>query len=177
MTNTGKDGGIHLARWENTWFMWLNEGAQQSLWVRQMPPPATSNRTAAGSRYLGLTFSQDGNYVYYVVYEKNSPQGIVYQIPVLGGSPRKIIEDVDTPITFSPDGRRFAFIRNYPRAGETALFIANSDGTGQQKIASRHRPERFGAAPRWAKLVSAGRLVVCPAARLEVVSIAYCRWK
>ncbi|MFN2494039.1 MAG: hypothetical protein ABR501_14280, partial [Pyrinomonadaceae bacterium] len=76
--------------------------------------------------------------------------GIVYPIPVLGGAPRKIIEDVDTPITFSPDGKRFAFIRQYTRMGETALFIANSNGAGEQKIASRHRPKRFTAGtPIW----------------------------
>jgi serine/threonine protein kinase len=147
----------------------VSDGTQSSLWVRQT---ATSSNVQivqpAEARYLGSTFSQDGNYVYYVVYGKRSPLGIVYQIPVLGGEPRKIIEDVDTPITFSPDGKRFAFIRHYPKAGETALFIANSDGTGAQKIASRHRPKRFIAGtstgPSWSPRDD---FVVCPVAGPE----------
>jgi eukaryotic-like serine/threonine-protein kinase len=110
----------------------------------------------------------DGNYVYYVVYEKNAAVGYVYQIPVLGGSPRRIIEDVDTPITFSADGKRFAWIRNYPRSGETSLFVANSDGTGEQKITSLQRPERFQAGspvgPSWSPTAD---LVACPAAGPE----------
>jgi TolB protein len=88
-----------------------------------------------------------------VVYEKNSPLGIVYQIPVLGGSPQRVAQDVDTPITFSPDGKRFAWVRNFPQSGETSLFVANSDGTNEQKIVSRQRPVRFtagaGIGPSW----------------------------
>ena len=144
----------------------VSDGVQSSLWVRQtatasdvqiVPPSET--------RYVGVTFSNDGNYVYYVVYEKNAAIGFVYQIPVLGGTPRKVIEDVDTPITFSPDGKRFAWIRNFPRSGETSLFVANSDGTGEQKIASLLRPERFQAGssigPSWSPTED---VVACPAA-------------
>ncbi|HEY6229986.1 MAG TPA: protein kinase [Pyrinomonadaceae bacterium] len=147
----------------------IGDGTLTSLWVRQV---ATSSNVQivppAESRYIGLTFSKDGNYVYYVVYEKNSPLGIVYQIPVLGGAPRKIIEDVDTPITFSPSGDRFAWVRNFPQSGETALMVAASDGSGPQKIASLARPKRFLAnqanGPAWAL---EGELIACPVAGPE----------
>ena len=82
---------------------------------------------------MGLTFSLDGNFVYYVVYEQNAGVGNAYQIPVLGGTPRKIIEDVDTPITFSPDGKRFAWIRNYPRSGETTLLTATRTAAANRR--------------------------------------------
>jgi serine/threonine protein kinase/Tol biopolymer transport system component len=147
----------------------VNDGTQSSLWVRQV---ATSSNVRivepGGARYIGLTFSRDGNYVYYVVYDKNSPLGVVYQIPVLGGTPRKVIEDVDSPVTFSPDGKRFAWIRQFPQSGETALFVANSEGTGEQKIASRQRPSRFTAGtpvgPAWS---SEGDTIACPVAGPE----------
>jgi Tol biopolymer transport system component len=147
----------------------VSDGTQSSLWVRQT---ATASNVQivppSETRYVGVTFSMDGNYVYYVVYEKSAAIGFVYQIPVLGGTPRKIIEDVDTPITFSPDGRRFAWIRNFPRAGETALFTANSDGTGEKKIASLQRPERFMAGisigPSWSPTEE---VVAAPAAGPE----------
>lgn len=147
----------------------VSDGTQSSLWVRQtatasnvqiVPPTET--------RYVGVTFSLDGNYVYYVVYEKNAAIGYVYQIPVLGGTPRKIIEDVDTAITFSGDGRQFAWIRNFPQSGETALLIANSDGSGERKIASLQRPERFVAGtwvgPSWSPTAP---LIAAPIAGLE----------
>ncbi|MCM3902937.1 MAG: protein kinase [Pyrinomonadaceae bacterium] len=169
LTNTGKATMATVSPDGKYVVHVVSDGTLSSLWVRQT---ATSSNVQivqpAESRYVGSTFSHDGNYVYYVVYEKTSPNGIVYQIPVLGGTPRKIIEDVDTPITFSPDGKRFAFVRNYPRAGETALFIANSDGTGEQKIASRQRPKRFTAGPAIGPSWSPREdLVVCPVAGPE----------
>ncbi|HEY5883436.1 MAG TPA: DPP IV N-terminal domain-containing protein, partial [Pyrinomonadaceae bacterium] len=125
-----------------------NDGTNSSLWVRQI---ATSSNIQivppSESRYVGVTFSKDGNYVYYVVYEKNSPLGVVYRIPALGGQPEKLAQDVDTPVTFSPDGKRFAWIRNFPQSGETALIVANSDGSNEQKIVSQQRPSRFSAGP------------------------------
>jgi len=169
LTNTGKANLATISPDGKYAVHVIGDGTLTSLWVRQV---ATSSNVQivppAESRYIGLTFSKDGNYIYYVVYEKNSPLGIVYQIPVLGGAPRKIIEDVDTPITFSPDGNRFAWIRNFPQSGETALMVAASDGTGAQKIASLARPKRFLAnqanGPSWAL---EGELIACPVAGPE----------
>lgn len=144
----------------------VSDGTQSSLWVRQV---ATSSNVeilpASQNRYIGLTFSPDGNYVYYVGYDRNNPLGVAYQVPVLGGTPRKIIEDVDTPITFSPDGKRFAWIRNFPQAGETALMVAKLDGSSARKVSSRTRPKRFaagvGIGPTWAP---EGETIACPVA-------------
>jgi eukaryotic-like serine/threonine-protein kinase len=77
------------------------------------------------------TFSQDGNYIYYTLVDNGV--GTVYQIPTLGvsvsgGSPRKIITDVDTKISFSPDAKQFAFARHDPTAGGDKVLIVNSDG-------------------------------------------------
>jgi WD40 repeat protein len=169
LTNTGKATVATISPDGKYVVHVVSDGTQSSLWVRQV---ATSSNVQivppAESSYVGMTFSPDGNYVYYVVYEKTMPLGIVYQIPVLGGTPRKIIQDVDTPITFSGDGKRFAWIRNYPQSGETALFVANSDGSGEQKIASRQRPNRFltgtPVGPSWSPL---GGLIACPVAGHE----------
>ena len=147
----------------------VNDGNNSSLWVRQI---ATSSNIQivppAESRYIGVTFSRDGNYIYYVVYEKNSPLGVVYRIPALGGQSEKIAQDVDTPVTFSPDGNRFAWIRNFPQSGETALFVANSDGSNEQKIISQQRPSRFSAGapvgPAWSPNSD---MIACPVVSQE----------
>jgi serine/threonine protein kinase/Tol biopolymer transport system component len=148
LTNTGKAGLATISPDGKYVVHVVSDGTQSSLWLRQV---ATSSNVQivpqAESRYIGLTFSRDGNFVYYVVYEKNSPLGVAYELPFLGGTPRKIVEDVDTPITFSADGKRFAWIRQFPQIGETALMVANSDGSNQRKIASRTRPDRFMAGP------------------------------
>lgn len=170
LTNTGKANNATISPDGKYVIHVVNDGTLSSLWVRQVATTSDVQIVPpSDAKYLGLTFSNDGNYVFYVVYEKNSPEGILYQIPVLGGAPRKIAQDVDTPVTFSPDGKRFAFIRQFPQSGETALFVANSDGANEQKIVSRQRPNRFMGSPASIGLSWSPEhdLVACPVAGLE----------
>lgn len=130
----------------------IDEGGQQSLWVKQLiggnsvpvAPPAAV-------RYAGMTFSPDANYIYYIAFEQDANLGALFRIPVLGRTAKKILEDIDTPVSFSPDGRQFAFIRGYPSLKQTALMIANADGSGERKLATRQSPDDFGwkGAPAW----------------------------
>ena len=169
LTTTGKALGAAISPDGKYVVHVVSDGTQASLWVRQV---ATSSNVQivppTTMRFIGITFSQDGNFVYYVGYDGNNPLGVAYQIPVLGGQPSKIMEDVDTPLTFSPDGKRFAWIRNFPQSGETALMVANSDGSSPRKVASRARPKRFGAGPGlgpvWAPK---GETLACPVAGPE----------
>jgi eukaryotic-like serine/threonine-protein kinase len=114
---------------------------RQSLWLRQIA--TTSNVEVvppAEVRYVGLTFSPDGNHIYYATYARGSNLGNLYQVPVLGGGARLILEDVDTSVTFSPDGQQFAFIRGYPDEGQSAVIVATADGTSERKLVVRTRP-------------------------------------
>ena len=140
-----------------------DDGGQQSLWVRQTR--TGSNVQIGGpdeSRYFGLTFSPDGDYVYYVRQEPNSPLGVLHVVPALGGEPRKLIEDVDTVVTFSPDGRRLAFIRNYPGQGRSALVVADADGGGLRELDAREQPDFYpigsGDGPAWSP---DGKVIAC----------------
>ncbi len=54
--------------------------------------------------------------------------GTLFQVPTGGGESRKIVTDVDSKITFSPDGKRFAFLRHDPDEGGDSIFIADRDG-------------------------------------------------
>jgi len=119
------------------------EAGMQSLWVRQtatrsdiqiIPPTA--------EYYVGLTFSPDGNYVYYVRTASAYVAGALYQIPALGGESRKMVERVDSPVAFSPEGKRAAFIRENP-GSETALMVAGADSAGERQISARKIPDPF----------------------------------
>jgi Tol biopolymer transport system component len=63
-------------------------------------------------------------------------------VPALGGTPNKVLTDVDSPVTFSPDGKQIAFIRG-SSSGEKALMIANVDGTGERTLAARRGDEFY----------------------------------
>ena len=80
------------------------------------------------------TFSPDGNYVYYT--QIDNGVGTLYQVPTLGGTPKKIIVDVDSKITFSPDGKRLAFIRHVIDKSSSNIYVANSDGSNPEILIS-----------------------------------------
>lgn len=77
-------------------------------------------------------FTPDGDFIYYVQSDKGV--GTLFQIPTLGGESKKIIVDVDSKVTFSPDGKRLAFIRHNPNEGGDTIVIANSDGTNPENF-------------------------------------------
>ena len=143
----------------------LDDGGKQSLWLRQVE--TTSNvqiLPPAAVSYLNLTFSRDGNYIYYEAWDKKNPYTL-YKIPVLGGAPRKLVEDLDSTVTFSPDGKLMAFIRGDPPSSENALLVANADGTGEKTLAVRREPASFDNwpnarnAPAWSP---DGRSIAAP---------------
>ena len=115
----------------------VDDGGQQSLWMRQI---STSSNVQINPpldvSYLGLTFSPGGDYLYYVAWDKKNPFKL-YQMPALGGTARTLITDIDSVVTFSPDGKQFAFLRGYPTQGEMAMVVANADGTSERKLAVR----------------------------------------
>jgi serine/threonine protein kinase len=114
----------------------LREGELQSLWVRQVATRSDVQVLAPEmASYQGLSFSRDGNYVYFVRSDPGSGTfSSLYSMPVLGGTPRRLITDVDTRPTFSPDGQRLAFVRGIPDAGKARLLVANADGSAEQPL-------------------------------------------
>lgn len=117
---------------------------QQSLRVRQVSTNSDVQIVPPSDvQYAGLTFSRDGDFIYYVAADKNSSTSNLYQIPGLGGNPRRLISNVGSAVTLSPDGQQLAFIRNLPDAGEDLLMIAGANGEGERKLAGRKLPNFF----------------------------------
>jgi eukaryotic-like serine/threonine-protein kinase len=129
----------------------VEDAGLESLWIRHIPTNSvTQIEPPSEARYVGLNFSPDGNYIYYVRQEKDHPGiGLLYQIPVLGGTPRLIVSDVDSTITFSPDGRRFAFERDSNATNTSLILSVDADGGHEQKIAALSLPTTFAGSPAW----------------------------
>jgi Tol biopolymer transport system component/serine/threonine protein kinase len=148
LTNTGRANEAAISPDGKYVVHVVSEAGQQSLWVRQV---ATSSNVQivppSEAKYWGLTFSPDGNFVYYVKMEKNPPPAI-YQVPVLGGTTSRVIENTESAVTISPDGKRLAFVRWYPNDSEMGLIVANADGTNERKLASRKQPN-YLMDPAW----------------------------
>ncbi len=116
------------------------DGEQQGLWLRQvatrsdvqiLPPDA--------SGFHGVSFSPDGNYIYFVKSDPNDPFfKYLYSMPAFGGAPRKLIEDVDSPVSFSPNGQEFAYEHCIPSRNDLELIIASADAKRMRVLASLH---------------------------------------
>ena len=121
----------------------VEDAGQQSIWVRQV---ATSSNVQivppSEATYSNFSFTRDGNYIYFNKREKNGPDSL-YQMTAFGGMARKIVENVSSRAALSSDDKLIAFIRGGSFAKENSLVVANSDGSGEQVLATRKSPEKF----------------------------------
>ncbi len=127
-----------------------DEAGMQSIWIGQV---AAANQTQiippAQTRFRGLTFSRDGEFLYFVAANWDNEKGALFQIPVLGGAPRKLLSDIQSPITLSPDGKRVAYVRFGSNKGN-ALFVSNLDGSDSKELAKHSSPDFFSTmSPAW----------------------------
>jgi Tol biopolymer transport system component/DNA-binding winged helix-turn-helix (wHTH) protein len=126
----------------------VNEPSQKSIWLRQITtgqdlqivPPVQIEW------FYGLTFSPDSNYLYYVNQQMNQI-GKLFRVPTLGGPPTKLVEDVDSPVTLSPDGKRIAFMRA-DKNGHS-ITLVDADGNGERKLFSSTHDDPFTVGPLW----------------------------
>jgi eukaryotic-like serine/threonine-protein kinase len=121
----------------------LQDGDLHSIHLMQVDTSSSVQiRPPADRAYGWLSFSPDGANLYYTLRGNDQPQTL-YRSDVLGGVPQKVLTGIDSPFTFSPDGKRLAFMRFYPE-GETAVVVADAqDGSGEIKLAARRLPEKF----------------------------------
>jgi Tol biopolymer transport system component/predicted Ser/Thr protein kinase len=117
-----------------------------SLWVRQMAIPSAVQIIPAGTDVIGdVTFTPDGNFLDYLAYPSQGVHGSVYRVPVLGGTPRRLIENSDTGVSFSPDGKRMTYASHDVSAAMADLMEARADGSGARKLDSRKASMLLGS--------------------------------
>jgi serine/threonine protein kinase/Tol biopolymer transport system component len=144
----------------------LSDAGQQSLWVRQVSA-ANDVQIVAPARvgFWGMTFSPDSSSIYYGV--KASDAGSLYRVPALGGTPVKLLDVIDSVITFSPDGKQIAYFTADTTRGESYLYVADADGKNARVLASRKMPEFFApmffTGPSWSP---DGQLIACSVSAL-----------
>jgi serine/threonine protein kinase len=118
----------------------IDDGGQQSLWLQNIPTHSNTQVIApALVVYQSLRFSPDGNNLYFTRSEPGSQSlKYLYRAPVLGGTPQKLVTDIDSNVSFSPDGKKFAYLlANDPKPGEYRLILRSVQGTEEKTIATR----------------------------------------
>lgn len=136
---------------------------QQSLRVKQIATGSEVTVLAAQPGFLeGLTFTPNGDYVYYTHSDADNDKVVnLYSVPSLGGSPKLISPDVRGAVAFSPDGKQIVYRRVAWSAGTNQLIVAMLDGGGEHIIFTDKASSRSlsGANPSWSpslNLICAG---------------------
>ncbi len=95
-------------------------------------------------------FSPDGNYLYYLSRRSDNRQyRALFSVPSLGGTPREILFDIDSRVTFSPDGKQVAFWRGVPQKRQNLLVVFDLASSRERALASLGEVERFQGPPAW----------------------------
>ena len=131
------------------------EAGKHSIHVRELATASDLRVTPVSDlMYSGLSFSPDGTFVYYL--ENQAETGTLYRVSKLGGAQRLILGNVNTAVTFSPDGSQMAFVRSNNAVDPSDLVIASADGGSSSVFVRRTLAEsRFfssdmrGPGPAW----------------------------
>jgi eukaryotic-like serine/threonine-protein kinase len=130
----------------------MQDKGKESLWLRHVQTNSDTQVIAPeDALYANLAFSPDGNYIYFLRAVDKVGEGYnLLRAPVLGGTPQVIVQNVDTRVTFAPNGLRFAFVRGmYPDVSKFQLITANADGT-HELIFADGPVTSFPSAVAWA---------------------------
>lgn len=122
----------------------------QTLYLRQTNNANTIEIIQPSKdNFIGITFSPDNEYLYYAVYPERDEKlgfnvGVLYKIPILGGTRCDVAGDIDSSATFSPDGKKIAFVRNmFIDKKESLIIIKDLETNYETKLSSREMNERF----------------------------------
>jgi len=135
-----------------------------SLWLRNVPTNSnTQVQPPADVYYNGLRFSPDGNYLYFVRSDPgNGDLKFLYRAPLLGGTPERLAEDVDSNVTFSPDGHKVAYMRyDNPEQGKYRLIVRSLD-TGEETTLTGGPKTEILVNPAWSP---DGKTILCVASQ------------
>jgi len=100
--------------------------------------------------FEGLSFTPDGNYLFYLKRRRDAPNyRALMQVPSLGGASRERAFDVDSRVSFAPDGKRAVFMRGVPQEKKTNVLVLDVDAGQERLLASVPQPHNVSGAPAW----------------------------
>ena len=155
----------------------INENGKQSLWLRNIATGSNTQVLPPDSNVIqAVAFSLDANYIFYrKAIDATQTSFEMNRMPVLGGTPQALLHDVDRGPSFSPDGKRMAYLRaNDPEIGKYRLLSANLDGSDEKilMIAPIPIPDALSWSPDGNKIAFVSYTHSSSLAQISVFDIA-----
>ena len=135
ITNSGKAARAAISPDGRYVLIAMDDNGMESLWLRNDPTGRDAQIIpASASHYEGLTFSPDGNYIYFrKVRNAAAPCCNLYRAPMVGAVPQIVVRSIDSDIAFSPDGQRIAYLR-YSDPEELKYSIVTASLSGDSEM-------------------------------------------
>ena len=151
LTSSGDIGAASISP-DGKWLAYVQtHNGEDSIWVRQLATGSTAQVLPPSKLNLdGLTFTRDGNYLYFNTRVLGETMNHLQKMASLGGTPQPLLDDIDSPISFSPDGSQITFVRQSSAEFNSKLMVAAADGTGQHALSTLSGLSGFSTnGPAW----------------------------
>jgi DNA-binding winged helix-turn-helix (wHTH) protein len=130
LTDNGQVQGVAISPDGRTVIYARGDDQHQSLWLQDIATHRETEILPLGTGFHGLTVSPDGAALYFVRADENDPSfKYLYSMALHGGQIRELITDVDSPVSFSPDGNRFVYEHCAQPRDDIDVRIANADAS------------------------------------------------
>ena len=123
-----------------------HDGNEYSLWIRQTGTASNVQivQPEPNIALWGITVTPDSSFVDFIREQPGQLGRPLWRVPFLGGGPKRLVENIESAVGWSPDNRHLAFVRIDRSNGSSALIVGDPDGAHERVLAVRHSPARFG---------------------------------
>ncbi len=150
MTNSG-DAGTSAISLDGKYLAYLRRESdgKRGVWIRQLSTNTNSQIVPPSDEvYAEFQFGPESNYIYFRVQAADKNLFDLYRVPFLGGTPQRLMRDVDSRPSFAPDGKSLSFLRQHSPTAEQSQILSVSTEGGQESVLVTGKKDDFYAAAR-----------------------------
>lgn len=134
---------------DGKYFVYHEAGPKYRMWLQQTGYSGRVEIIPASEKALCCTaFSPDAQFIYYLASDASGDTNSLYRVPTFGGPAAKLLTNIASAVSFSPDGREMVYSRYDNQNNGTQYVVRASDGSGDERVIHTS-PGSFATGPAW----------------------------